>query len=102
MNAMLFMIAGYESTSLNIAFATYELAKHPDIQRKLQAEIDEHWKEGEEEPDYDVIASMTYMDMFVREVLRMYSIVHRAFSRQCNASTVICGHQIEEGEIIFA
>jgi cytochrome P450 len=97
-NATMFMNAGFETTSLNFAYSTYELAKHPDIQSKLRAEIDEHWKENEEEPDCDVIAELTYMDMFVREVLRMYSVTHKVFNRECNTPTIIRGHFIEKGQ----
>lgn len=96
-NAGLFLNAGFETTSLNLAYCTYELAKQPTIQSKLQAEIDEHWKE-EEEIDYDVINDLSYLDMFVREVLRLYAATHRVFNRVCSQSTNICGHHIEKGE----
>lgn len=99
-NAGLFLNAGFETTSLNLAYSTYELAKHPMIQTKLQTEIDEHWKD-EEEMDYDIINDLNYLDMFVREVLRMYAVSHRVFSRECSQSTIICGHPIEKGKIEF-
>lgn len=81
---------------MNLAYSTYELAKHPDIQAKLQAEIDEHWRD-EQEIDYDVINDLAYLDIFIREVLRLYSTTHRVFSRECSQSTVICGRNIEKG-----
>jgi len=96
MNAVLFLNAGFETTSLNLAYSTYQLAKHPNIQTKLQKEIDEHWRD-EEEIDYDIINDMTYLDMFIREVLRTHIVTHRVFSRECSQSTVISGHQIEKG-----
>jgi cytochrome P450 len=97
----LFSSAGFEATSLQLAYATYELAKHPNIQIKLQTEIDEHWKD-EEEINYDIINDMNYLDMFVREVLRISSNAHRVFSRECSQSTIICGHYIEKGSVIQA
>ncbi|CAF1184641.1 unnamed protein product [Rotaria sordida] len=100
-NAALFLNAGYETTSLNLAYSTYELAIHPNIQTKLQAEIDEHWKD-EEEIDYEIINNMKYLDMFIREVLRLHAITHRVFSRECSQSTIVCGHYIEKGSIIQA
>jgi cytochrome P450 len=95
-NAGLFLNAGFETTSLNLAYSTYALAKHPNIQSKLQAEVDAHWKD-EEEIDYDVINNLNYLDIFIREVLRMNSATHRVFSRECSQSTIVCGHQIEKG-----
>ncbi len=95
-NASLFLNAGFETTSLKLAYATYELAKHPDIQTKLQTEIDEHWKD-EEEINYDTINDMPYLDMFIREILRISSNVHRVFGRECSQSTIVCGHHIVKG-----
>ncbi|CAF1216562.1 unnamed protein product [Rotaria sp. Silwood1] len=67
---------------------------------KLQIEIDENWKE-DEELDYDKIAEMQYMDLFVREVLRMYRSSGRASTRLCNKAATVCGHQIDEGSVIL-
>jgi cytochrome P450 family 3 subfamily A len=98
MNVFLFMLAGFESTSVVLAYSTYVLAKQPDIQVKLQSEIDEHWKEGEEELNYEIIADMTYMDYFIREVLRIYRISGQNSTRLCNEATNVCGHQIDKGK----
>ena len=96
MNSVSFLTAGFETTSLNLGYSTYQLAKHPHIQKKLQDEIDQHWQE-EKEIDYDRINNMEYLDMFIREILRMYSITHRILSRECSQSTIICCHHIEKG-----
>lgn len=105
MNIFLFMLAGFESTSTVLAYSTYVLAKNPDIQTKIQAEIDEYWKEGEEEDEaelnYEIVSDMTYMDYFIREVLRMYRISGQNSTRQCSQSTTVCGHQIDKGKSII-
>ena len=98
MNLLLFMVAGTESTAGVLAYSTYALATNPDIQSKLQSEIDEHWKEGDDQMDYEVVAEMTYMDYFVREVLRMYRLSGQNSTRQCNKTTTVCGHVIDEGK----
>ncbi len=69
-NIFVFMAAGYETTSTSLAYATYELARHPEVLEKLQAEIDQlplsNDDESDEEtkkyPDYDIVAQMPYMD----------------------------------------
>ena len=99
------MVAGYETTSTALACATYELARHPEVLQKLQDEIDElPWNNEERSDeetktnlDYDLVAQMPYMDMFVSEVLRMYPIANIAIQREAADNTVVQGIQIEKG-----
>ena len=89
------MAAGFETTSTALAYSTYILATKPDIQKKLQAEIDEY--QGKE-IDYDLVTNMVYMNLFIQEVLRMFPISAIANNRWCNETTTVCGHQIDKGE----
>ena len=95
-NVYLILTAGFETTSTALGYCTYRLAIHPDIQDKLYAELVEHWS-----PDvdcYDVIMSkMTYMDWFVREVLRMHPVSVLIVNRQCMEDTDVIGYKIEKG-----
>ena len=98
-NVFLFMIAGYETTSTSLAYATYVLATKMDIQDKLIAEIDQYdWKKMTRDETYDTSMNLSYLDLFVREVLRMYPITSKAMTRKCNTTTVINGHTIEKGQ----
>ncbi|CAF0988494.1 unnamed protein product [Rotaria sordida] len=91
------MVAGFDTTSTIFAYSTYILATEPEIQKKLQAEIDDqHGKEL----DYDTVTKMEYMDLFLREVLRMYPASTAAVTRVCNETTTVCGHNIQKGSII--
>ena len=40
-----FMIAGHETTSTALAFTTYVLATHPEVQERLANEIQEYFEE---------------------------------------------------------
>ncbi|CAF3817280.1 unnamed protein product [Rotaria sp. Silwood1] len=103
------MAAGYETTSTALAYATYELARHPEVVQKLQTESDQlplgngdrSDEETTEYPDYDVVAQMPYMDMFVSEVLRMYPIANGAVQRSASEDTIVQGIKIEKGNDIF-
>ncbi len=70
-----------------------------DVQEdKLVEEIDQNnWKDINADDTYDKAMNLPYLDMFIREVLRMYPITTKALARECNTTTVVCGHTIEEG-----
>ncbi|CAF3501695.1 unnamed protein product [Rotaria sp. Silwood1] len=79
-----FVIAGYETTSTALSYISYVLATHPNEQQKLQDEIDANFisKTEDDMPSYDTVSQMEYLDMFIRETLRMYPIVPVVVNRQ--------------------
>ena len=40
-----FLMAGYDTTTNTLTYTTYLLATHPDVQKKLQAKIDQYFEE---------------------------------------------------------
>ena len=78
------MLAGYETTSTALSYIAYVLATHPNEQHKLQEDIDTHFDAETEHdmPSYDAVSQMDYLDMFIRETLRMYPIAPVAINRQ--------------------
>lgn len=96
-NILIFMIAGYETTSTTLAYCTHILATKPHIQEKLVAEIGAHLRGKDFEDDYDLVTNMTYIDLFIREVLRVFPIIIQATSRECNKTAHVGGHKIEKG-----
>ncbi len=69
---IVYLIAGYETTSTTLILAIYQLAMYPEKQEKLRNEINEIWKEADVLPDYDEYMSLPYLDMVISEVLRIY------------------------------
>ncbi|KAM4011979.1 cytochrome P450 3A19-like, partial [Anomaloglossus baeobatrachus] len=69
--ALVFILAGFETTSLTLTFVFYNLATHPDVQKKLQEEVDSHLPD-KASPTYDILKQMEYLDMVIQETLRMY------------------------------
>jgi cytochrome P450 family 13 len=99
-NVFLFMIAGYETTSTALAYSTYVLATQPKIQDKLLEEINQNYFDNNKEQDaYEQTANLLYLDMFIREVLRMYPITSKGQIRECNITTNVCGYTVEKGLI---
>lgn len=63
---MTFFIAGFESTSNLICFASHELTENPEVQKKLLLEIDNVNVELQGKPlTYDALQKMKYLDMVV-------------------------------------
>ena len=70
--AMVFLIAGYDTTATTLCFLFYHLAKHPEVQTRLQQEIDDAFASADDGqfPDYHTILSLPYLDMVIHETLR--------------------------------
>jgi cytochrome P450 family 3 subfamily A len=69
---MVFLFAGYETTSNVLALTCHHLATSPDVQEKLQREIDEVWSDDDNQPSYETVQSLPYLDMAISETLRLY------------------------------
>ncbi|CAF1290775.1 unnamed protein product [Adineta ricciae] len=87
------MVADYETTSTAMTYCTYILATKYEVQQKLEEEVDELKERG---INYDSITKLTYMDLFIREVLRMFPITTVGIIRRCNETTIVCGHTVDE------
>lgn len=70
--AFVFWLAGFETSSTTMSFCLYEIAKHPEIQRKVQAEIDEVLAKNGGNLTYDSINEMKYLEACIDESLRKY------------------------------
>uniref|UniRef100_A0A0K8TUK8 unspecific monooxygenase n=1 Tax=Epiphyas postvittana TaxID=65032 RepID=A0A0K8TUK8_EPIPO len=71
--AVIFFIAGFESVSQVMTFLVHELAFNPDVQEKLVQEIKENDRKNGGKFDYTSIQEMTYLDMVVSELLRLWT-----------------------------
>uniref|UniRef100_A0A452TXS3 Cytochrome P450 3A n=1 Tax=Ursus maritimus TaxID=29073 RepID=A0A452TXS3_URSMA len=97
--SIIFIFAGYETTSTSLSFLVYELATHPDVQQKLQEEIDATFP-NKALPTYDALAQMEYLDMVLNETLRLYPIGGR-LERLCKKDVEISGVFIPKGTVVM-
>jgi cytochrome P450 family 9 len=67
--AVLFFLAGFETASTLLCFASQLLAMNPDIQSRLQDEIDQTLKEYGGTLTYEGVHGMKYLDMVVSGIL---------------------------------
>jgi len=75
-NLQVFMLAGYETTSTALSYASHILVFHQDVQRKLYEEIYEAYGSNSDKiPNTDNVKELVYLDYFVKETMRFYPIV---------------------------
>lgn len=98
-NSYTFLLAGYETTSTALGFTAWLMAKFPEAQKKLQAEIDEFCHETTD-INYDTLHKMPYLDAVFKESLRYYPPVVTFVARTCiedcsvNGVTFVPGVQV--------
>uniref|UniRef100_A0A8C6IB06 unspecific monooxygenase n=1 Tax=Mus spicilegus TaxID=10103 RepID=A0A8C6IB06_MUSSI len=97
--SIIFIFAGYETTSSTLSFTLHSLATHPDIQKKLQDEIDEALP-NKATPTYDTVMEMEYLDMVLNETLRLYPIANR-LERVCKKDVELNGVYIPKGSTVM-
>nr|XP_009678259.1 PREDICTED: thromboxane-A synthase isoform X2 [Struthio camelus australis] len=96
--AFLFLIAGYETTTSALSFATYLLATNPECQEKVLQEVD-NFSAKHIVPDYQNVQELPYLDMVIAETLRMYPPAFR-FTREAAKDCVVLGQRIPAGTVI--
>ncbi|XP_057680082.1 cytochrome P450 3A40-like isoform X1 [Corythoichthys intestinalis] len=97
--AMIFIFAGYETSSSSMCFFAYNLATNPHIQKALQEEIDETFP-NKVRPNYDDLMQMEYLDMVMNESARLYPIATR-LERVAKTSVEVCGVTIPKNSVVM-
>lgn len=91
---LVFLLAGHETTATSLAFALHLLARHPEVQERVRAEVGEVLAgEPPTAADYE---RLPYTAMVVKEAMRLYPaapIVGRLAVRD----TEVDGHVIPSG-----
>ncbi|XP_044750511.1 cytochrome P450 6k1-like [Coccinella septempunctata] len=100
--ALIFFVAGFETTASTIAFTLYSLCLNPDIQRKLRKDIKDTIEKHDGKLTIESVGEMSYLDMVMKETMRKYSpvpIIDRVCTRDYKIpSTDVI---IEKGVVIL-
>jgi len=97
---MTMLLAGHDTTALTLTYTTYLLSEHPEIQRRVQAEIDEALAEtgedvgsGPPRPTLETAQALDLTDRVVDEAMRLYPPVYATF-RQAKTAAEHGGYRV--------
>ncbi|XP_051791278.1 thromboxane-A synthase isoform X2 [Erpetoichthys calabaricus] len=92
---LIFLLAGYETTSSTLAFACYMLAIYQDCQKMVIKEVDDFFSRHEV-LDYNNVQELPYLDQVISETLRLFPPGFR-FARDASRDCVVNGQFIPRG-----
>jgi cytochrome P450 len=92
--ALIFLLAGHETTSAALTFALHLLGQHPSEQQRVLDEVDKAL--GGRLPTADDMATLTRVAMVIKEAMRLYPPAV-GIGRRCRFGDEICGYRIPAG-----
>ena len=97
--AVVFLLAGYDTVFNALSFITYCLATNPEQQETLCEEIDTVLEKHDGEINYESVNEMKFMDMVIDETLRLYPAILR-MDREATSDYEYNGMKIKKGSLI--
>ena len=94
--SVIFLLAGYETSSNTLSLTLYYLAVNPDVQDKLRKEIIEAMESNAKKPLYDVAQSIEYLDCVIMEAQRQCPPFAQV-NRECSEDYDLNGIHIPAG-----
>ncbi|XP_049778135.1 probable cytochrome P450 6a13 isoform X1 [Schistocerca cancellata] len=92
--SVLFLLAGYETSSTLLSYASYELALSPDVQEKARNEVKNVLSKYGGVCTYEALNEMNYLENVLSEALRMHPPVAR-IDRMCTKPYTIPGTDVK-------
>lgn len=95
--AIIFLIAGHETTGSALAFTLHLLGRYREVQEQVRAEAREARAAGAS-AEYD-IDRLPYTHQVVNEAMRLYPPAHTVVRRAASESELL-GYPVEKGRIV--
>lgn len=97
--AMTLLFAGHETTSNSLTWTFYMLAKHPEVEARVEAEVRSVL--GGRPPTLDDLKNLPYLDMVIKESMRILPVVW-AYMREPQADVALSdGRVLPRGCVVF-
>ncbi len=91
------LTAGHETTANALAWTFYLLSKHPEVARRVEAELDQVL--AGREPAPQDLPALAYTDRVLSESMRLYPPVW-LLARRAIADDVLGGHRVAAGSYV--
>jgi cytochrome P450 len=91
-------MAGHETTANTLAWAWYLVSQCPEVEQRLQAEVDEVL--GNRSATFEDFSKLTYTQAIIEETLRLYPPVP-ILSREAKEEDTIRNRRIPAGSIML-
>jgi cytochrome P450 len=95
---LIFLLAGHETTSTALTYTLHLLGRHPDIQRRVRAEVDA--VVGAATPTAQHVAALEYTAMVLKEAMRLYPSAP-VIGRRAVGDDELCGYRIPAGSDVW-
>ncbi|MGW2564416.1 cytochrome P450, partial [Streptomyces sp. NPDC001514] len=91
-----FLIAGHETTSGLLSFATYSLMRNPHVLAQAYAEVD-RLLPGDTVPDYDTIMKMDVIPRILEETLRLWAPIPQIMKAPLEDTVIGGRYELKQG-----
>ncbi|MDQ4097780.1 MAG: cytochrome P450 [Actinomycetota bacterium] len=95
--AIIFLVAGHETTGSALAFSLYLLGRHQEVQDQVRAEVSAAVGD-EPSPQYEV-DRLPYTAQVIDEAMRLYPPAHTVV-RRASEETELLGYAVAKGRIV--
>ncbi|XP_007517742.1 cytochrome P450 4V2-like [Erinaceus europaeus] len=97
-----FMFEGHDTTAAAINWSLYMLGCYPEVQKKVDKELEEVFGESDRPVSLEDLKKLKYLDCVIKETLRLFPSVP-LFARHLNEDCEVAGYKILQGSqaIIF-
>ncbi|KAK0443842.1 cytochrome P450 [Armillaria borealis] len=99
-HVLTFIAAGHDTSANALAWALYLLAKNPDVQGRLRAEVSPFCSPDCGRPDIRTIKQLQYLDCVINESLRLFPPIPMTF-RKSMKDDHLDGKFVPKGTLIY-
>jgi benzoate 4-monooxygenase len=95
------LIAGSDTTSNTSCALLFHCLMHPEVVKKLQAELDQALP-SDDVPTYEQVKDLPYLDMVIQETLRIHSTSSQGLPRTVppGPGVDLAGHHFPQGVVL--